>query len=463
MKITLFHLLLLIVVLPGTPTVAQSGDASRPAAVSQPSRANGDSNQPNIVFIFADDLGTGDLGCYGHPYALTPNIDRLAREGTRFTRYYATGVTCCPSRTGFMTSHHPASFANYMADFGFGDKITITEMLQGNGYVTGHFGKWHIGADKKGAPEDDYGIDEVNIIGGSDGPGRDDDLFAAAMDFIQRHRDEPFYVNIWGHISHYPVPPAKLTPNPFANLKLDESRFDSYMAEKFENTRQHGFSAEECFRNYLTDVHTLDLAVGRVLKLLEDLNLTENTIVVFSSDQGAAPNGENQNERQQAMDSIFKANMLGWGGGLRGGKHDKYEGGVRIPFIVRWPGQVPANHVNTTSVLSGLDWLPTLCTLTNTPYKPSEFEGLNVADIWRGSDRNPSRTLFWKVGGEAALREPWKLHLTRQGAELYHLGEDPRETTNIADKYPEITRQLTKEIETWQETLPAKVRKKRNS
>ena len=99
------------------------------------------SDKPNIVMIFADDLGFGDLACYGHPYAVTANIDRLAREGTRFTRYYATGVTCCPSRTGFMTSRHPASYENNPAAFGFGDRITVTELLHGNGYVTGHFGK----------------------------------------------------------------------------------------------------------------------------------------------------------------------------------------------------------------------------------------------------------------------------------------------------------------------------------
>jgi len=419
--------------------------------------------RPNIVFILADDLGTGDLGCYGHPYAVTPNIDRLAAEGTRFTRYYATGVTCCPSRTGFMTSHHPARFDAYMADFGFGDRITITELLNDNGYATGHFGKWHIGPEKEGLPEDDYGIDEVKIIGNSDSLGRDDALFAAANEFIKRHRDEPFYVNIWGHISHYAVPPAKHIPEALAKLDFDESRFDSYMAEKFDNTREWGFSVEECFRNYLTDVYSLDAAVGRVLALLDELGLTDNTIVVFSSDQGAAPNGAFQNDRQRAMDTILKANMLGWSGGLRGGKHEKYEGGVRIPFLLRWPGQVPAGHVNDTSILSGLDWLPTLCALTGTAYEPAQFEGLNVADIWRGSDRNPTRALFWRAGGEAVLLEPWKLHLTRQGPELYNLDDDPRETTNIARSHPEITQQLATEINKWLQTLPAKVKRRNRS
>lgn len=420
-----------------------------------------DNQRPNIAFMLADDMGTGDLGCYGHPYATTPNIDRLAEEGTLFTRYYATGVTCCPSRTGFMTSHHPASFDSYMADFGFGDKVTISELLNDEGYATGHFGKWHIGSDNKGVAEDDYGLDEVKIIGNSSGSsGRDDDLFAAAIDFIKRHQYEPFYVNIWGHITHYPVPPSNPLPEAIANLELDESKFDSYMAEKFANTREWGFPLEECFRNYLADVYSLDLAVGRVLQLLDELELADNTIVVFSSDQGAAPNGAFQNDRQKAMDEIYKANMLGWSGGLRGGKHEKYEGGVRIPFLLRWPGQVPANRVNDTSILSGLDWLPTLCALTSTDYNPGQFEGLNVSDVWRGSDRNPTRPLFWRAKGDAILLEPWKLHLNRDGPELYNLAKDPRETTNVAPAHPEITQQLATEIEKWARTLPAKVKRK---
>ncbi|MBT5018314.1 MAG: sulfatase-like hydrolase/transferase, partial [Planctomicrobium sp.] len=127
--------------------------------------------QPNVVFILADDLGFGDLGCYGHPYAKTPNIDGLAKSGTRFTRFYATGVTCQPSRTGFMTSRHPRSFERRIGDFGFDGRATITQLLSDNGYATGHFGKWHIGpgessphASEKNHPKPDYGIDEVKVL-----------------------------------------------------------------------------------------------------------------------------------------------------------------------------------------------------------------------------------------------------------------------------------------------------------
>lgn len=144
--------------------------------------------KPNVVFILADDLGYGDLGCYDHPYAKTPNIDGLAKSGTRFNRFYATGVTCQPSRVGFMTSRHPRSFERRVGDFGFDGRPTITQLLKNNGYATGHFGKWHIGpgadgkkASEKIPPVPNYGIDEVKIIGSLKDrtKGRDDDTFEA--------------------------------------------------------------------------------------------------------------------------------------------------------------------------------------------------------------------------------------------------------------------------------------------
>lgn len=125
-----------------------------------------ESTKPNVVFILADDLGYGDLGCYGHPYARTPNIDRLASEGTRFTQFYSTGVTCCPARTGLMTSKFPATFREYPANGGFGQRVTITDLLHQAGYRTGHFGKWHIGPNEKNGT---YGIDVVGVD--SDGKG----------------------------------------------------------------------------------------------------------------------------------------------------------------------------------------------------------------------------------------------------------------------------------------------------
>ena len=147
--------------------------------------------------------------------------------------------------------------------------------------------------------------------------------------------------------------------------------------------------------------------------------------------------------------------MMGWPKGLRGGKHEMYEGGVRIPFIVRWPGKVPVDTVNETSILSGLDFLPTLCHLTGTPYDKDQFEGLNVADVWLGEDRNPERLLYWKKQYPTALHGEWKYHVNRSdGDELYHLANDPNETTNVIAKHPEKAASMLRAITAWDESLP---------
>ena len=191
-------------------------------------------DRPNMIYIMVDDLGYGDLGCYGHPYAKTPNIDGLAKSGTRFNRFYATGVTCQPSRTGFMTSRHPRSFERRIGDFGFDGRATITQLLSDNGYATGHFGKWHIGpgessphASERNPPKPDYGIDEVKVLGSLNDrtKGRDDNTFDAAIDFIQRHKEEPFYVNVWAHISHFSIPSDTVFAEKFKVLRVDESLF----------------------------------------------------------------------------------------------------------------------------------------------------------------------------------------------------------------------------------------------
>ena len=136
-----------------------------------------------------------------------------------------------------------------------------------------------------------------------------------------------------------------------------------------------------------------------------------------------------------------RGNMMGWTKGLRGGKHEMYEGGVRIPFIVRWPGKVPVDAVNETSILSGLDFLPTLCHLTGTPYDEDQFEGLDVSDIWLGGDRNPQRFLYWKKQYPTALDGEWKYHVNKaDGDEFYDLVNDPNETTNVIAGYPKKQR-----------------------
>ena len=197
-------------------------------------------SRPNIIFILADDYGWGDPACYGHPYAKTPNIDRLAREGTRFTQFYATGVTCCPARTDLMTGKRPATFAKYPASFGFGDRVTVTELMKKAGYATGHFGKWHIGPSETPGT---YGIDVIGSDEENTAPkpvdgGKDTRVYDNAIAFLEKHKDVPFYMNVWGHITHHPVDPTQKFVDEFASLKVNSEKADPAM--RWQNWKLHG-------------------------------------------------------------------------------------------------------------------------------------------------------------------------------------------------------------------------------
>ncbi|QDU75848.1 Arylsulfatase [Bremerella volcania] len=412
-------------------------------------------SQPNVVFIFADDLGYADIASYGHPYAKTPSLDRLASEGTSFTQFYVTGVTCNPSRTGLMTGLFPARFKMYPADYGFGDRVTITQLFKNAGYRTGHFGKWHIGPET----EDVYGIDEYSSGEKNDDPslGRDAGLFNAAIDFIKRSDGkQPFYVNIWGHITHYPVKGDSELAKHFQNIDFKRSDFSETMQVKFDEAASIGGDLAQSMREYMGEVYSLDLNIGRVMKTIDDLGLRDNTIVVFSSDHGPAPVllGAKMESKE------YSANMLGYAGVFRGGKHSQYEGGVRVPMIIRWPGRVPEGKVNETSVTSTIDWMPTLCRIAGINDLPEEVDGEDISDIWFGSDRTRTIPLYWKTnsaGSQPAMRDgKWKYHAAtrRDPAELYDLSSDPSESRNVADDHPQVVEQLEAKLRAWVRDLP---------
>ncbi len=421
--------------------------------------------KPNIVLFFCDDLGYADLGCYGHPYAKTPAIDKLAEEGTRFTQYYVTGVTCNPSRTGLMTGLFPARFQRYSADYGFGDRVTITELLKKHGYRTGHFGKWHIGPSSMAVPGT-YGLDTVTILGKSkdESAGRDDDLVDAAIAFMKKNADKPFYVNVWGHSTHFPVNPPPALAATFNELKVDRKDFSETMQKKFDECLKIGGDLDDSMRQYLGDVSSIDRNVDRILKAIDELGLRKNTIVVFSSDQGPAPVILASKGARK-----YSNNMLGYAGEFRGGKHTLFEGGTRIPCIIRWPGHVKANHVDTTNVLSFIDWMPTLCAIAGIKELPERLDGEDVSDIWLGSNRKRTKPLFWRassVNSNPVMREGnWKLHLDlrkEQGTELYDLSTDSGEKKNVAKEHPEVVAEMKSILEAWVGELPKSYEKKKS-
>lgn len=242
-----------------------------------------------------------------------------------------------------------------------------------------------------------------------------------------------------------------------------------------------GGDLNDSMRNYLGDVYSLDLQVGRLLRKIDDLGLRDNTIVVFSSDQGPAPVLTKNKPTDPSLKHNPSRNMLGCAGGLRGGKHTQWEGGVRAPFIIRWPGKVPAGKINRTSVFSGMDWLPTVCAVAGISMtsnsgrtslnrsrgsvNPDMFEGEDVSDIWLGADRSRVDPLFWKSSNVnariSALSGDWKLHVSGDRIELYNLTTDPEENRNVQGKNPEIVSALRKQVDLWNATLPTAYTKKK--
>lgn len=422
--------------------------------------------RPNIIFILADDLGWGDLGCYGHPHMQTPNLDKLAKQGTLFTQFYVSGSVCSPSRCAFMTSQYPArqrihghyATAQQNAARGMSDWLdpkvpSVTSLLKQAGYVTAHFGKWHLGGGP-GAPNPGaYGIDDHRTVN-SPGPGWDErDLTFRAkstalfvdetLRFIKANQDKPFYVNLWTLVPHATLNPTEEQMKPYERLAPGGKNFPHK-------------SAAQIFYSSVTD---LDTQVGRLLGELKKMGLAESTLILFSSD-----NGPEDIHVQNAGHS-----GIGSAGPFRGRKRSLYEGGVRVPGIVRWPGKVPPGRIDETSVLCGVDWLPTVCKIAGVPLPANlKLDGEDLSDVLLGKSRPRSKPLMWEwrfhIAGEPFHRSPmlairdgdWKLLLNpdRRRVELYDIPRDPTQLSNVAEKHPDLVERLATQLLRWQNELP---------
>ena len=413
---------------------------------------------PNIVFLLADDLGYGDLGCTGHPYARTPAIDRLAREGTRFTQFYVAGATCCPSRTGLMTGRFPARFAKYPATYGFGDAVTLPQLLQKAGYRTAHFGKWHMGDEQKPGT---HGLEVVDVLGGNrrDPRGRDALITDRTIEFIRANKARPFYVNVWFHTPHAPVAPPESFRAPFAKLVTRAEDFTNPdMKAHLSLYAKLGGDVNAGMRAYLGDLAQLDSQVARILKALDDAGLRDNTLVVFTSDNGPAKcTGGNKDKK-------IKENMLGSAGPFHERKHSLFDGGIHTPLIVRWPGQVPAKRVEEKAVLAGVDFLPSVCKLVGVK-PPAKIDGEDRSSAWLGKPTPRKGDLFWRASNPkdspAMRREHWKAHLDYRSdrVSLYDLAQDPGERSDVAAKHPKIAREMGDALRKWVATLPREYEK----
>ena len=427
--------------------------------------------RPNIIFIFADDWGWGDLGCHGHPYVKTPNIDRLAKEGTDFYRFSVASGVCSPSRTAVMTGQFPARYnidghfawvpsnaRRNMPDWLDPQAPMLPRFLQQAGYATAHFGKWHLANNM--IPDSPlpsaYGYDEYGAFNcaGEQMPVHEDAMHANA--FIERSvaAGKPFFINLWIHEPH----------TPFHTVPKYEWRF------------RHMDS--EADRIYASVLSHADDRIGEVLDTLDRLELADDTLVIFSSDNGPA-RASGPTELTLSYDTATGA---GWGigaakgitGGRRAYKGALLEGGIGVPFIARWPGKIAPGKIDKTSVLSAVDLLPTFCELAGAELPASySADGISQVKALLGEgSAERSKPLFWKMQAAwppnkkrpdhwvayAVVSGRWKLvtNQKRDHHELFDLITDPLEKADLKGGEPEVVQELLEELESWIGELPEK-------
>lgn len=433
--------------------------------------------KPNIILLLADDLGYGDLSCFGSPAVKTPHLDRLAKEGMKCTRFYAGSAVCSPTRASVLTGRYPLRF-NITRHFN--DRTlwlpesatTVAELLKGAGYNTAHVGKWHLGGlhvDAQGKRLNNqpgprqHGFDfyqtqiEQQPLRGRMGRERtlfrqggtvllrndqrisEDDPYHSkhltdangdyAIELIEELSADkkPFFINLWWLVPHKPYEPA---PEPH-----------------WSDTKANGISDDQ--HRFRSMVQHMDAKVGQILNKLDELGIADNTLVLFTSDNGAAYEGFIHD--------------------LKGGKTDLHDGGIRVPMVVRWPAAIPAGQTSDAFGHTN-DLLPTFCEAAGVEL-PSELpiDGLSLLPHMKGK-RPPSakarRTVFWQLNlyknlqrhypkpkpyaTEVAMRGKWKLlALGGKPVELFDMESDPNEQRNVIADHPDLVASLTAQLNEW--------------
>ncbi len=447
--------------------------SSEEAAQTQP--------PPNIVFIMADDLGYGHLGVYGGGKIETPHVDKLAAEGMRFTQAYAGSTVCAPSRSVLITGLHGGHTPIRRNGGGASlepDDVTIAEVLKQAGYATGGFGKWGLGVEGSPGHPLEQGFDEwvgyLHQVHGhfyypfwlTDGHGKlmlpenegrkrqryaHDDIVRRAMEFIRANKDRPFFCYLPVTIPH-------------VELAVPEESLKQYLG-RWEETPGHqepraGYIVSETPKaTFAAMVSHLDRDVGNIVALLDELGIAENTVVIFTSDNGAQSNYDVQEEFFQAS------------GPLRGYKGSMYEGGLRVPLVVKWPGKVQPGTVSDL-VTYFPDWMPTFAAIAGTAAPPAD--GMSILPELTGQgDQQQHEWLYWELvnpDGEPTRRGArtgdWKFVQQGPGEqmELYNLAQDLGEQNNLAREHPEMIDKFNNFYEqnrtparTWQDVAPVTI------
>ncbi len=408
--------------------------------------SSGADESPNIVIIMADDLGYGDVGCYGSEWTETPAIDRLAEEGMRFTDFHSNGANCTPTRAALMTGRYQQRAGLEGVIYVRGEtrqtgldpsETTLAEMFSDAGYVTGIMGKWHLGYRKKYNPvlqgfDTFHGYVSGNIDYHShyDNAGIFDwwhnldtvrengyvtDLITDhSIDFIRENRDQPFFLYVPHEAPHVPF----------------QGRSDSayrYPGREFSYLGP----VEDQEAAYREMVEVMDEGIGRIMQTLNDLQLDKKTFVIFCSDNGS---------------------RFGSNGPLRGAKGSLWEGGHRVPAIARYPGIIEAGAESSAIILS-MDLAPTLLAVAGIE-QSHDFDGVDFSAHMYEREPLESRPVFWRYREQATVRKgSWK-YLKMEGEEyLFNLEEDLTEENNRVDQHPEITGEMKTLLEKWQSEM----------
>ncbi|TKG96303.1 arylsulfatase [Puteibacter caeruleilacunae] len=437
--------------------------ALQSAGIAQTKKANPQQQKPNIVILFADDLGYGDLGSYGSKNIATPHLDRLAAQGTRFTNFYVAAASCTPSRAALLTGCYPQRVGlpgviDDRSNTGLSSaEFTIADVLKQHDYATGMFGKWHLGCRLEFMPNQHgftefYGIpysmdmwpfhpkpshnypalplyENETVVEYNPDVNEMTTVFTEkSVDFIERHKDEPFFLYLPFSQPHVPLG----------------------VSSKFKGKSEYGL--------YGDAVMELDWSVGEVMKAIEAAGVADNTIIMFSSDNGPW---------------LTYGNHAGSSGDLREGKGTVFGGGQKVPFIVSMPGTIPSGAVNE-EVITAMDIFPTIMNLTESGFpRMNPIDGKDIWPILSGEKgaKSPHEAFFFvnKKEVQAVRAGKWKLHIPHTyrvvlskgkdgmpgnqdnyGGEielsLYNLDKDPAEQHNVADKYPKIVKKLQQYI-----------------
>lgn len=439
--------------------------------ILSPPLSRASDRKPNIVILYSDDQGYGDVGCYGAADMQTPHIDSLAASGSRFTSWYSNAPICSPSRASLLTGRYPQRVgvpgnvgAGYAERGLYPSEITLAELLKQNGYRTGLSGKWHLGGAPECRPpaqgfEESFGfyngcIDYYSHIfywglGGGVPPMYDlwkngqevwengqylnDLIIREAQRFIRNHREEPFFLYVPFNAPHYPMHASPEYWERVSHIQDPHRRAQAAM------------------------VSVLDDGVGAVVAEIERNGLRNDTLIFFISDNG--PSAEERN----LLDDSREVYRGGSSGEFRGHKFDLFEGGIRVPAIASRPGVIPQGRV-IEELTATIDVYPTVAEFAGAPLPTDRtIDGKSIAPLLIQNTGASHDAIFWESGNQSAVRQgDWKLILVSSNKDkpnpinqefLFNIKDDPRETTNLADQKPEFVNDLKEKIDVWKKKV----------